>query len=158
MMLLTGAGRGKGSALLDLADGQPKVVWENGHLASTFQTGVLVGEYVYGFGDVRSRQPLQCIELRTGELKWSEDLGNHGSLIAADGKLIILDGDGDLIFVAARPDGYHEISRAKVLEMKHYRSYDSRDPKVCWTSPTLANKRVYVRDTRGDLVCVDLSS
>ena len=39
--------------------------------------------------------------LRTGDVKWTESLGDWGSLMAADGKLIIVDGQGDLIIAEA---------------------------------------------------------
>jgi outer membrane protein assembly factor BamB len=157
-MLLMGAGRGRGSALLDFASGNPQVVWENGHLAGVFQTGVLIDGHVYSFGRERRRQPLQCVELVSGELKWSQELGEWGSLIAADNKLIIVTGDGRLVVAKANPEGYSEIVSAKVFDMKDLHSYPRREPNACWTAPVLANGRVYARNTYGDLVCVDLNA
>jgi len=157
-MLLMGGGRGKGSVLLEMASGKPEVLWENGSLASTFQTAVVVDGHAFGFGRDRRNSPLQCVDMSTGEVKWSHNAGEWGSLIAADGKLVIIDGDGDLVVAEASAEGYTEIASAKVLEMKHFRSYDEDAPRCCWTNPVLANGRIYARDTHGGLVCVDVRS
>ncbi len=63
----------------------------------------------------------------------------------ADGKLIVLGERGKLAIVEATPDGYKELSSAEILEGK------------CWTSPVLANGRIYARNAAGDLVCVNVS-
>jgi hypothetical protein len=61
-----------------------------------------------------------------------------------------------LIIAKATPEEYTEIARAKVLDMKDWRSYPRQEPNACWTAPVLANGRVYARNTYGDLVCIDL--
>ena len=65
-----------------------------------------------------------------------------GALIAADGKLIVLGEKGELAIIAASPDGYEELARAQLLG------------PTCWTQPTLANGRIYLRSGKGDVVCV----
>jgi outer membrane protein assembly factor BamB len=155
-LYLIGGGRGTGSALLQLKDGGPEVVWENGDMSGVFQTGVVVDGYAYGYGRDRREQPLHCVDIRSGEVKWRQDLGDWGALIAADGKLIILDGDGDLIIAETSPQGYKEISRAKVFDLKHWQSYQDGQPNSCWTAPVLANGKIFARSTWGELVCVQV--
>jgi outer membrane protein assembly factor BamB len=155
-LVLSGAHRRVGSTLLKIGTDKPEVVWETKSMGGVFQTGVVIGGHAYSFGVVRSRQPLQCVDLKTGEQLWSQDLGQWGSLSAADGKLIILDGDGDLIIAEADPGQYKELARARVLEMKDPRSYKQGEPKACWTAPVLANGKIYIRDTWGDIACIDL--
>jgi outer membrane protein assembly factor BamB len=155
-LLLSGAPRRAGAKLLKIDSDQPEAVWESKSMGSVFQTGVVIADHAYSFGVVRSRQPLQCVDLKTGEQSWSQDLGRWGSMSAADGKLIILDGDGDLIIAAADPGQYKELARARVLEMKDPRSYKQGEPKACWTAPVLANGKIYVRDSWGDIACVEL--
>jgi outer membrane protein assembly factor BamB len=46
--------------------------------------------------------------------------------------------------VPATPTGFKPTARAQVLGGK------------CWTAPVLANGLVYCRNSRGDVVCVDL--
>jgi len=49
-----------------------------------------------------------------------------------------------LVVVEAKPDAYHEVIRAQASGGKH------------WTAPVLANGRVYVRNARGELACLDV--
>ena len=69
----------------------------------------------------------------------------YGTLMMADDKLIVLDEKGDLVIVAATPDEYRELARAKVL--------DGRS----WVMPVLANGRIYAKDNKGTIVCLDVT-
>jgi outer membrane protein assembly factor BamB len=77
-------------------------------------------------------------------LKWEDKTITPGALVAADGKLIILTGKGELIVANATPEKFDIISRAPVLTGK------------CWSSPVLANGRIYCRNSTGDVVCLDV--
>jgi outer membrane protein assembly factor BamB len=103
---------------------------------------VLVGEYLYGFDN----STLKCIRGATGEQRWAErgDLGK-GSLIYADGHLIVLTESGKLKLVEATPEEYRERAEHRVLSGR------------CWTSPTLASGRLFLRN-RDEMVCLDLRS
>ncbi len=146
-----------GRALLEFASGEPEVVWTK-RLAGGFQGDVVLAGYAYGLSARAGREVLQCAEVASGEVKWTADLGaRQGSLSAADGKLIILDGDGDLTIAKASPDGYQPISTIKMLQLRRYESYPETDPNACWTSPVFANGKIYARSTWGDLACIDVS-
>ena len=67
-----------------------------------------------------------------------------GSQIAAGGKLILFTHKGDLLVADASPAGFKQRAKAKVLG------------GLCWTAPALANGRIYVRNTAGELVCLDV--
>jgi outer membrane protein assembly factor BamB len=155
---LAGGGRGNGNMMLDISSGQPQVTWETGNMANGFQSPVVIGNHVYGFGWLGREQMFACIDLQTGEVKWQEDMGDWGALIGADGKLIIIDGDGDLIVAEANPTRYSEISRAKVIPLRNWQSYGRDEPRCCWTNPVLAHGLVYARDTYGEIVCVDMTN
>jgi hypothetical protein len=62
----------------------------------------------------------------------------------AAGTLIIQAEKGDLVIAEPSPVAYKELARAKVLSGR------------CWTTPVLANGRIYTRNAAGDLVCVDV--
>jgi len=64
--------------------------------------------------------------------------------MAADGKLIVLSDEGELLVGPASSKGFTPSARAKVLDGK------------CWTVPVLANGRIYCRNAAGDLVCLDV--
>ena len=59
--------------------------------------------------------------------------------------VLALSDKGELVTVATDPNEYKEISRAKVVTGK------------CWSTPTVANGRIYVRSTK-EGVCVDAAT
>ncbi|HZQ47184.1 MAG TPA: PQQ-binding-like beta-propeller repeat protein, partial [Verrucomicrobiae bacterium] len=79
------------------------------------------------------------------EVKWAEPKFGKGSLIIADGKIIGLSDKGELMVAAPSPKEFKPLSHAQVLGGK------------CWTTPVLSNGRIYCRNAKGDLVCLDVS-
>lgn len=139
------SGYGQGCALLQIGPGKPTVLWQNRYLKTHIDSPVLWGGHVFGFdGDIRGRLSLQCLEFKTGELKWSEPV--KGSLTLADGKLIVLTTEGELIVAKAVATGFKPLARAKVLS------------GTCWTAPVLSGRGIYCRSHQGDLVCLDVSA
>ena len=138
---------GAGSALLDISERQPRLLWRNGSMNSHFSSFVLIDGYIYGNDGFAGRRSgvFRCLDGATGQEMWSESLG-FGSLIAADGKLILLTEQGDLHIAWASPSAYREISRAR-----------SMLSSSCWTPPVLCDGRIYLRNHRGELVCLDMS-
>ena len=83
------------------------------------------------------------MNFRTGKVLWKEKDFKKGSLLIADGKLIILGESGTLAMAEATPTAYVKISSFQFSRGK------------CWTVPVLANGRLYVRDEE-KIVCFDL--
>ena len=77
--------------------------------------------------------------------RWLEQGIGTGGLILADGKMILLTAQGELMVAPATPDGFKPISRTQVLGGKN------------WTAPILANGRIYCRNVQGNLVCLDVA-
>lgn len=145
--VLISSGYNKGAALLELtASEDAQVVWQNKALRMQLNGGVLIDGRVYGFdGDAGDPAGLlKCIDMTTGDVLWEHKGLGVGSLMAADGNLIVLSDAGELLIAPASPDGFKPTARAKVIEGK------------CWTVPVLANGRIYCRNAQGDLVCVDV--
>jgi outer membrane protein assembly factor BamB len=138
---------GAGSALLDISGRQPRLVWRNASMNSHFSSFLLIDGYIYGNDGFAGRRDgvFRCLDAETGRTMWSESLG-FGSLIAADGKLILLTEQGDLYIARAISSSYQEISRARSILSSS-----------CWTPPVLCKGMIYLRNHRGDLVCVDVS-
>ena len=141
---------GFGGALLEVTEAEPKELWRSKSMANHFNTCVLWNGHLYGFTpkekhSVGAKTVLRCLEFLTGAVKWETGGLGIGTLTAADGKLILLGEAGDLVTAEATAEGYKPISRAKVLENR------------CWTAPVLAGGRLYCRDEKGHLVCLDLS-
>jgi outer membrane protein assembly factor BamB len=135
----------RGCALLSVKEGKPVTVYDNQVLHNNLSPGVIVGDYLYSAsGEAKKETDFRCIHLPTGELKWAQKDLPTASVICAGGKLLILTEKGELVLAEAAPEGFKPLARAQVLG------------GVCWTPPALANGLVYVRNARGDLVCLDL--
>ena len=136
------SGYNTGCAALQLTDSGLKLLWENRAMKNQMDTSVLIDGYLYGFDD----SLLRCVSLKTGRAMWGKKGLGKGSLQAADGKLIILSSRGELVIARVSPKRFDEISRAKVL-----------DGPECWTVPVLSGGRIYCRNNRGQIACVDVS-
>ncbi len=137
----------RGCALLSVTDSKPSVIYDTKVLHNHLSPGVLLGDYLYAFnGEAKQQTDFRCIHLPTGELKWIASNPAFGSLICADGKLIVLSEKGELLLAEASPAAFKPLARAKVLS------------GVCWTPPALANGLLYVRNARGDLRCLELAA
>lgn len=133
-----------GCALLSVEAGKPNQLWRNTDMKNHINSTVLWKGGLYGFHD----STLRCLDLKTGEVKWSKGGYGKGSLMLADGKLIVLGQRGKLAVAQASMEGFTELAEAKVLTV--------RGGRVCWTSPVLANGRIYCRQSGGDVVCLDV--
>jgi outer membrane protein assembly factor BamB len=124
----------------------PRQVWLNQDLETKMNSAVVFQGYVFCISE-KSRGQLMCFDLRDGSIVWSESsFAPYGTLMIADGKLIVLDEKGELVIADATPEGYRERSRVRVLDGR------------CWVMPVLANGRIYAKDNLGRLVCLDVHS
>jgi outer membrane protein assembly factor BamB len=143
------AGRAFGGALFDVT-GDTKPLWEQVGLSSHWHSSVLVNGFLYGpdgnnsEGAGRSPTSLRCLDWKSGEIKWTEPKLEFNGLIAVGGRLLVLTEKGDLVLAEASPKGYNELGSAHVIETRAF------------TAPVFANGRVYVRNTVGDVVALDL--
>jgi len=144
IFVTSGIEAGPGCFLLAITNNSAKKVYGNTTMSSQIASPVVIDGVVYGFTGYVSRKGMVCLDFNTGELKWKNEKVS-GALIAAGNKLVIQSARGDLIVAEASPDGYKEIGKTPVLTGQ------------CWTPPALANGCVYCRNTKGDLVCLDLS-
>lgn len=128
----SGYDTGAGLFRIKVAGGKAAVeeVWKSKGMKNQFSSSVVAGGVVYGFHD----KTLKAIDVATGEERWKERGLGHGSLILADGHLIVLSESGTLVLAEATPAGYKPKATAEVLSGR------------CWTMPTLANGVLYVRN------------
>jgi outer membrane protein assembly factor BamB len=137
----------RGGATSKFTGGKIVFGWKDWTMHNHFSTSVLLGGHLFGInGQATKSGDLRCVDFKTGEVKWVQPGIGVGSLIAADGKLIILSEKGELIIAEATSESFKPLARAQVLGGK------------CWISPVLANGRIYCRNAKGDLVCVDVRS
>ena len=139
--LFISTGYSTGCALFEISakDGKPAAekLWANKEMKNYFSTSVLVDGYLYGFNNTK----LTCLDFRTGKPKWKTGGFNRGSLIAADGKLIIFGEQGLLALAEISPDSYKELSK--------FQFFDERT----WTVPTLSGGRLFLRNEK-ELACL----
>ena len=116
-------------------------------LNSHWSTPVYKDGYLYGLFGFKEygKCPLKCVEMATGKVVWSQDGFGPGGLLLIDGQLLVLGDHGQIVVVEASTSGYVEHSRFQALDGK------------CWSSPVVANGRIYARSTK-EGACFDLSS
>jgi outer membrane protein assembly factor BamB len=97
---------------------------------------VLVDGCIYGYAD---RKGWTCQDLLTGQVKWVDKSLGKGSIVYADGKLILRQEDkaGTIVLVEASSTAYKEISRFDQPE---------RSGKNSWPHPVVAGGKLYIRD------------
>jgi len=126
-----------------------------------WNTPVLHNGHLYAFsGRDEPDAQFNCVELRTGKLRWSRDerwqkhppqgsqfpVYARGSAILADGKLIALGEGGKLGMFKADPGQAEEICSFMVPGLGY----------PCWAAPVLSRKRLYLR-SESKLVCYNLA-
>jgi outer membrane protein assembly factor BamB len=130
----------KGCALLELGDAvEPRTLWSNRRMRNKVTGCFRHGDHIYGFDE----SMLKCIDMEGNEAWRVRGLG-MGALAIAGNRLLVLTSKGELIVAEATPEAYRELSRRTVL-----------DGGVYWTMPVLSDGLVYVRNSEGELACLD---
>ena len=114
-----------------------KEIWRNKEMKNHFATSIYYQGHLYGFDNAI----LKCLDAATGEEKWKTRGYGKGTLIIADGHLVLLGEQGNLGIAEATPAGFVEKANTQILHSK------------CWTAPSLADGRIYLRDDR-EIVCL----
>ena len=158
-----------GSLLLRLEQNEPAVaqVWKRAGqseqqtdaLHSIISTPYLEGDHIYG---VDSYGELRCLRLDTGDRVWESleavpkarwatihFVRNHDNVWMFNEK-------GELIIARLSPEGYHEKSRARLIEPTRDQ-LPSRRGGVVWSHPAFADRHVFARNDR-ELVCASLAT
>jgi len=115
-------------------------IWNNGLMRNHFSSSVAHDGHIFGFDNAT----LKAISVEDAGLAWAKRGLGKGSLILADGKLLVLSDRGKLLLVEATGDGYTEKGSVQALEGR------------CWTAPSLSNGRLYLRNDK-EMVVYDLT-
>jgi outer membrane protein assembly factor BamB len=138
-----------GGELLKVSAQSAERVWKNRNLSTFTGSAVLIQGQLYGHETAKykgAEQELRCVDFETGEIRWGQKGFGQGSIIAAGDRLIVLSDQGELSVVKATPDRFELLARTQAVGGK------------CWTTPILAQGRIYVRNSKGELVCLDVRS
>ncbi len=121
-------------------------------------TPIVQGDYIYG---VDSYGELRCLDLRTGDRVWESLTAvpkarwSNIHMVRNGDKVWMFNERGELIIGKLAPDGFHEISRTKLLDPTEEQL--GQRGGVTWSHPAFANKRIYARNDK-ELVCADLAA
>jgi outer membrane protein assembly factor BamB len=119
-----------------------KRVRHDAQMSNDVASSVLVDGLVYGF-DLRdmqtsrghaSRGTFRCMDFKTGAVRWSSDRPGQASIVAADGKLLMLNDRGEVVMARVNPDRYEELGRGEIFP-----------GETCWSAPALHRGRLYLR-------------
>ena len=141
---------GAGAVLLQLperAGVEPTVLWKSSSsLNNHYATSVHRDGVLYGFhGRQESGPDLRAVELKTGEVLWSERRFGAGSILLQGDRLLVLSEGGELSLIAASPRGFDLLGRATVVE------------GLARAYPAVADGRLFARGS-SELVAVQLAA
>src|SRR5262249_427343 len=117
--------------------------------------------YIYG---VCSYGEFRCLKADTGERIWMslKATGDQSEpkerwatafIVAQGERYFLFNEKGDLIIARLTPNGYEEVSRARILEPNRERA----GRPVIWSHPAFAHQSVYARND-AKIVCVSLAA
>ena len=115
-------------------------VWRNNNMQNHSSTSIYYQGYLYGFDGA----VLKCLDAETGEEKWQTRGYGKGTLIVADGHLVILGERCNLGIAEATPTGFGEKANAQAFRRSR-----------CETVPSLVDGQIYLRDDK-EIVCIDV--
>ena len=130
----------RGNQLIDTEE-----LWFTNRVRFMFLSSIRIGDFVYGTTGDFGPAFLTALNVKTGESPWQVRGFARASLVAADGKVIVMNEDGDLALARLSPTGAEILSRAKVFDT------------TTWTAPTLVGTTLYARD-REKIVALDLGA
>jgi len=149
---LVTAAYGIGSVCADFDPDRATPAWQGvDSLASQYATPLLVAGFLYAI-DGRDDVPpadLVCLDPATGRQAWREPGFGYGTLLAADGKILVAKTAGELVLV--RPDS----ARLEILARARPFATDPGGGSLR-ALPALSNGRLYLRNDRR-LVALDVS-
>lgn len=126
-----------------------KILWTNKEFAAQHSDPIRIDGYIYGYSgeSARPKGDFMCIELSTGEIKWSTKEMGQGTTTFVDGHLICQDLKGNLYLIDPDPKVFKKVGEMKnaIPEVRH----------LAWTVPVVANGKLYLRYLQ-HLICYDL--
>jgi outer membrane protein assembly factor BamB len=140
--LLLSSGYKTGAGLFRLRRNKGKLtaeeVWKNKNVLSKFQSPILWDKHLY----VSDEKGFKCVDFMTGDIVWEKRRIANGTIILADGQLILMTEKGAVQTGKVGTEEFKPEAEASILGK-------------CWTVPVLHNGRLYARDM-DKAVCLDL--
>lgn len=141
--LLLSSGYRTGAGLFKLRPEGDKLasdtVWQSKVLLNKFQTPVLYEGKLY----TSDQRALKCVDFLTGKEHWQINRIAHGTVLIADGNIVLLTEGGELQIGKASPEKFEPTTKAEILSGR------------CWTLPILVDGKLYARNLER-VACFDL--
>jgi outer membrane protein assembly factor BamB len=118
-------------------------VWSSNRMRLHFGNAIRSGDLLFGTSGDFGPAFFSAVDVRTGEELWRERTFGRSQMVLVDGRLLIVDEDGDLSLATATREGLTVHARAGLLT------------ENAWTPPTLVGTKLYLRD-RKNIVALDL--
>ncbi len=156
---------GVGSSLLQIAQGNAKVVWKDDPdrrakaMETHWNTPIYHEGFLYGSsGRHAGTAALRCIEAKSGKVQWSIPRLSRASLLYVDGHFIVLGEYGQLLLIQASPEKFDLVAQVDLAEAHPLAAEDTaatvaNDP--WWSAPILSHGLLYVRGG-GQLICMEV--
>ena len=150
MVFVTGAhiyNMGSMTVRVDLSDGvwSTTRLWAANNPTSHWMTPVARQGFLYGNFGIQSFETvnaqLKCVDMRTGEVKWSVNGFGRGATVLVNDHLVSLTERGQLVLVQPNTNAYTELARFTAIP-----NYFG-DTNKCWNGPAVCDGRLFVRST-----------
>ncbi|MDZ4684216.1 MAG: PQQ-binding-like beta-propeller repeat protein [Planctomycetaceae bacterium] len=140
------ASYGVGAKGVQLTANKATVAWEDESLSSQYTTPIVHDGAIYGIDGRQDAgtSSLKCLDVATRKTLWTKAGMEYATLVAADGKLLVMHTNGELRLVKLDRGGYHELGTTNLL------SGTTR------ALPALSQGRLYIRNDR-TLACFSLA-
>jgi outer membrane protein assembly factor BamB len=138
-LLFVATGYGAGSRAIEVKRSgnsiSAKELWYSNRFGIHHGNAIRLGDTLY-FSSGNGPAPFTAVDIRTGKVLWQNREFPKVTMVYADGKLIVLDEDGNLALARVSPQGVRTLARAPLLSNN------------AWTPPTLAGTKLFIRDRR----------
>ena len=143
------SGYSRGCQALEMMDTEAAVLWRNKAISSQHSDPFIIDGFIYSYSGQSNQNKgyFKCVELKTGEEKWSTGEIGWGTMIHIDGHLLCMDIAGNLFLVRPDPSGFRKVTQ--------FRGALGSVGHPAWTIPIVANGKLYLRYMQR-LVCYNL--
>jgi outer membrane protein assembly factor BamB len=164
--VLTFAARDKGDGLitsLHIDNGEAKEAWVTDFGCTwsppLIQNGLLFAFTPGAWGNPDNKSTFRCVDMKTGKDLWIEKNVSAGHIVGVDGKLLVLTFEGNLWLVEPSGEKFNKVAEWKgaIKPVPWWTGNGGKGPCPCWTMPTIARGKIYLRSS-DHLACYDLMS
>lgn len=145
----------RGFTVLDVK-AAPKITLKKRMNFIGFQNFALYKDHAYGFKRRGPKTDLVCVDLKDGKTKWKYTMPQWGALSIVNDKVVVLQGNGEVLIAEASPVAWKKLASAKILKMSDNQGLQMPRQCHCWTIPIISNGKLYIRSNYGEIACIDM--